>query len=147
MTDQTTCPTCGKIIVETMDFLKCKASGMVCAPKMAHADAISDVSRPAFEKEEHYVTHLMARMWAGTEEEALVLETNRLILENARLIREMETSVKDAPHTEQVPASLPPERPDVSPAADPPIADGGFLHKVEVELATVEEDIKKWFRK
>ena len=126
MTDQTTCPTCGKTIVETMDFLKCKASGMVCAPKMAHADAISDVSMPAFEKEEHYVTHLMARMWAGAKDEVKELFE---------------------PKTEQVPASLPPERPDVSPAADPPIADGGFLHKVEVELATVEEDIKKWFRK
>ena len=133
MTDQTTCPTCGKTIVETMDFLKCKTSGMVCEPKMAHAAAISDVSRPSFEKEEHYVTHLMARMWAGAKDE----------------VKEIEVDVKEffEPKTEQVPASLPPEQPDVSPAADPPIADGGFLHKVEVELATVEDDIKKWFRK
>ena len=133
MSDQTTCPTCGKIIYETMDFLKCKASGMDCAPKLAHADAITDAGRPVFEKEEHYVTHLMAKMWASAKDE----------------VKEIEVEVKEffEPKTEQVPASLPPERPDVSPAADPPIADGGFLHKVEVELATVEEDIKKWFRK
>ena len=122
MSVETTCPTCGIPISGTLDFLKCKAAGMDCAPKLAHADAMVDATRPVFEKDGDYVNHLLDRMWSKSPEELNAIEVEP---------------------TEQLPAASPPEQPDVPPAVDPKATDGGFLHTLE----TVEDDIKKWFRK